>query len=169
MIRQYYAQRCRGGHNPLRVGVIPAGAILYIQDEQWWRERFRGRPTFREPWLLEAFLNGTLGAGRRNAEAGLWENVFIAGRSDMAVIRSLRTGRRRQIAVRLLIAHEEAGLRRDEATYPDLPGEPSHQRLPQFGDPVSNTDKGRASGTSPRSRQTRADVAPRLVPNHTAA
>ena len=33
MIRQYFAQRCRGGRNRLRVGVIPAGAIFYIPDE----------------------------------------------------------------------------------------------------------------------------------------
>ena len=168
MIRQYYAQRCRGGHNPLRVGVIPTGAIFYIQDDHWWRDRFRGRPTCREPWLLEAFLNGTLGAGRRNAETGLWENVFIAGRSDMAVIRSLRTGRRRQIAVRLLIVHEEAGLRRDEGTYPDLPGETSQQpsRVRRSGQQYRC---GPPPDTSLRSRQTRADVAPRLVPDHHAA
>ncbi len=30
MTRQYDAQRCRGGDNPLRVGIIPSGAILYI-------------------------------------------------------------------------------------------------------------------------------------------
>jgi hypothetical protein len=103
MIRQYYAQRCRGGHNPRRVGVIPVGAIFYVQDDCWWRDRFRGRPVCREPWIVEAFLNGTIGAGRRNRETGPWESVFIPGRSDMAVIRSLRTSRRRQIAVRVLI------------------------------------------------------------------
>lgn len=121
MIRQYYAQRCRGGHNPLRVGVIPSGAIFYIQDEWWWRDRYRGRPVCREPWIVEAFLNGTLGAGRRNADTGLWESVFIAGRSEMAVVRSLRTGRRNRIAVRVLILHEELGLVAQPCTYPDLP------------------------------------------------
>ena len=79
MIRQYYAQRCRGGYNPLRVGVIPAGAIFYIQDDGWWRDRYRGRPVCREPWIVEAFLNGTVGAGRRNAETGLWEDVYHRG------------------------------------------------------------------------------------------
>jgi len=122
MIRQYYAQRCRGGHNPLRVGVIPVGAIFYIQDDWWWRDRYGGHPICREPWIVEAFLNGTLGAGRRNAGTGLWGSVFIAGRSDMAVVRSLRTGGRRQIAIRILILHEDAGLRNDAATYPDLAG-----------------------------------------------
>ena len=147
MIRQYYAQRCRGGYNPLRVGIIPAGAIFYIQDDGWWRDRYRGRPVCRQPWIVEAFLNGTVGAGRRDAETGLWESVFVAGRSDMAVVRCLRTGRRREIAVRLLILHEDMGLRRDEATYPDLPQEEYHPRLHS----VSSRDAGRSGGrTSPR-------------------
>ncbi len=33
MIRQYYAQRARGGDNPLRVGTVAAGEIFYLQDE----------------------------------------------------------------------------------------------------------------------------------------
>ena len=33
MLRQYYAQRCRGGDNPLRVGVIAVGSIYYLQDQ----------------------------------------------------------------------------------------------------------------------------------------
>jgi hypothetical protein len=138
MIRQYYAQRCRGGPNPLRVGVIPAGAIFNIQDDGWWRDRYRGRPVCREPWLVEAFLNGTVGAGRRNAETGRWEDVYVAGRSDMALVRSLRTGRRRQLAVRLLILHEDEGLRRDEATYPDLPAPRADGRLPAVSNRAAN-------------------------------
>ena len=30
MIRQYHAQRRRGGHNPLGVGVIAVGSIFYV-------------------------------------------------------------------------------------------------------------------------------------------
>ena len=145
MIRQYYAQRCRGGYNPLRVGVIPAGAIFYIQDDGWWCDRYRGRPVCREPWIVEAFLNGTVGAGRRNAETGLWEDVYVAGRSDMALVRSLRTGRRRQFAVRILILHEDEGLRRDEATYPDLPALRSDSRLPAVSNRAANRPAGRVS------------------------
>ena len=44
----------------------------------------------------------------------------MAGRSDMAIVRSLRDGRRRQVAVRTLILHEDGDVRRDPATYPDL-------------------------------------------------
>ena len=145
MIRQYYAQRCRGGCNPLRVGVIPAGAIFYIQNDGWWRDRYRGRPVCREPWIVEAFLNGMVGAGRRNAETGLWEDVYVVGRADMAVVRSLRTGRRRQIAVRILILHEDEGLRRDEATYPDLPALRADARLPVVSNRVANRAAGRVS------------------------
>ena len=35
MIRQYFAPRCRGGSNPLRVGVIATGSIYYLQDESY--------------------------------------------------------------------------------------------------------------------------------------
>lgn len=121
MIRQYYAQRCRGGDNPLRVGVVPAGAIFYIQADHWWRDRFRGRPVCREPWIVESFLNGIIAAAHRDPATGQWRDVYASRRSDMAVIRSLRTGRCRQIQVRMLILHEDEGLRRDEASYPDLP------------------------------------------------
>ena len=121
MIRQYGAQRCRDGHNPLRVGVIPVGAIFYIQDEGWWRDRYRGAPVCRNPWIVEAFLNGTIGAARRHRDTGLWEDAYFAGRSDMALVRSLRDGRRRQVAVRTLILHEEHGLTAGDVGYPSLP------------------------------------------------
>ena len=121
MIRQYFAHRRRGGCNPLGVGVIPVGAIFYIQDERWWRDRYRGAPICRDPWIVEAFLNGTLAAAHRNADSGRWEDVTMARRADTAVVRSLREGRRRTIAVRILVLHEDVGLRRDPATYPDLP------------------------------------------------
>ena len=62
MIRQYKAQRFKGGQNPLRIGVIPVGAIFYLQDDHWWRERYRGKPICREPWIVTAFLNGTMGS-----------------------------------------------------------------------------------------------------------
>lgn len=121
MIRQYGGQRCQGCHNPLRVGVIPVGAIFHIQDEGWWRDRYRGAAICRNPWIVEAFLNGTIGAARRNRDTGLWEDVYFAGRSDMALVRSLRDGRRRQVAVRTLILHEEHGLTAGPVGYRSLP------------------------------------------------
>jgi hypothetical protein len=121
MIRQYYTQRCRGGDNPLRVGVIPSGAIFYIQEHGWWSDRYRGAPICRNPWIVESFLNGVLCAARRNRDTGRWEDVYTAGRSDLAIVRSLRDGRRREVSVRILILHEDEGLRRDPAAYSDLP------------------------------------------------
>jgi hypothetical protein len=113
MIRQYHAQRRRGGNNPHGIGIIAVGTIFYLRDEGWWRDRYRGAPICRNPWIVTAFLNGTIGAGRRNRSTGLWEDVYLAGRSDMAVVQSLRDGRRRQVAVRTLILHEDHGLQRD--------------------------------------------------------
>lgn len=121
MIRQYYAQRRRGGDNPLGVGIIPAGAIFYLQPDWWWRDRYRGKPICRNPVIVEAFLNGTVAAARRNPDTGRWEDVFLAGRSDNAIVRSLRSGRRTTVAVSILVHHEDEGLRHDPATYPDLP------------------------------------------------
>jgi hypothetical protein len=150
MIRQYDAQRCRGGDNPLRVGVIPSGAIFYIQDEGWWRDRFRGAPICRNPWIVEGFLNGVLCAARRNRDTGRWEDAYIAGRSDMATVRSLRDGRRRHVAVRILILHEDEGLRRDSASYPDLPQIRSKRPSigPVTGGPVAKEPKVRFRSTS---------------------
>jgi hypothetical protein len=34
MMRQYGAHRCRGGDNPLRVGVIAVGTIFYRRDDE---------------------------------------------------------------------------------------------------------------------------------------
>ena len=121
MFRQYYAQRARGGHNPLRVGVIPVGAIFYLQNESWWRDRFRGRAVCRDPWIVEAFLNGTMGASRRNRDTGMWESTYRTGRSDIALVRSLRDGRRRRVQVRTLQLLEELGLVQQPTAYPSLP------------------------------------------------
>jgi hypothetical protein len=73
---------------------------------------YRAAPVCRTPWIVEAFLNGTIGTARRDAETGLWESVYTARRSDMAVVRSLRDGRQREIAVRALIIHDDEGLAR---------------------------------------------------------
>jgi len=113
MIRLYHAHRRQGGHNPLGIGVIPAGAIFYLQPESWWRDRYRGQPRCRDPWIVEAFLNGTLAAARCNPLTGRWEDIYVARRSDFALLRSLRHGRRQVVAVRVLILHEDEGLRCD--------------------------------------------------------
>ncbi|MGA9867271.1 MAG: hypothetical protein WBQ75_12640 [Acetobacteraceae bacterium] len=58
------------------------GAIFYIQDEAWWRDRYRGAPICRNPWIVEALLNGLFHASRRNRASGVWESTYVARRSD---------------------------------------------------------------------------------------
>lgn len=122
MIRQYFARRCRGGDNPLRVGVIAVGSDYYIQDEAFFRDRYGPHPICRVPWRVEAFLNGTCGAARRCRETGTWEDTYRSGRSDTALVRSLRDQRQvRRVSVHLLIVHEDLGLWKEPTRYPSLP------------------------------------------------
>ena len=121
MIRQYHAQRRQGGANPLGVGVVALGTIVYLQNEGWWRDRYRGKPICRNPWIVMAFLNGMIAAARLNVYSGRWEDLYVARRSDIAVVRSLRDGRQRQVAVRTLILHDDEGLVRQPSLYPALP------------------------------------------------
>ncbi|ACB97279.1 hypothetical protein [Beijerinckia indica] len=138
MIRQYYAQRCQGGDNPLRVGTIAIGSIYYIQPTCWWRDRFRGKAECREPWIVEGFFNGLMGAAIKDPLTGYWENRYVSRRSDTALIRSLRTGRRRTTLVHTLILHDDEGLTKGPTHYPDLP------RLP-FRKPKSLSSKKETS------------------------
>ena len=122
MIRQYYAQRARGADNPLRVGTVAAGEIFYLQDEHFFRDRYGGTAVCCTPWQVLGFLNGTMGAARRNRDTGLWEDAYRSGRSDMALVRSLRDARIvRQVAVRTLVLHDDLGLAKQPTRYSTLP------------------------------------------------
>ena len=121
MIRQYRAHRRRRGVNPLGVGVIATGSIYYLQDRGFFHDRFGSRAICRNPWIVEGFLNGTCAAARRNRDTGRWEDVTISGRSDTAVVRSLRDGRQRTVAVRVLELHDDLGLTMQPTTYPSVP------------------------------------------------
>ena len=70
MIRQYGTQRRRGGANPLGVGVIAVGSIYYLQDREFFDSRFSGQAVCRDPWIVEGFLNGTIGAAVATATPG---------------------------------------------------------------------------------------------------
>jgi hypothetical protein len=74
MIRQYYAPRHRP--EPHYPGTIDVGTILYLQD--------RGRPVYRNPWIVEAWLP----------------------RECMGLF--MRTGERRRVADWLLLAASDA-------------------------------------------------------------
>lgn len=121
MIRQYYAHRRQGGANPLGVGTIAANSIYYLQDEGYFRSRYGEAPVCRNPWIVEAFLNGLYTAARRDPATGKWSGVHISGRSDTAVVRSLRDGRRRTVTVHTLQVHDELGLSRGPQRYPSKP------------------------------------------------
>jgi len=122
MMRHYGTQRRMGGHgDPLGVGVTAVGSIYYLQDRAYFDSRFGGQAICKAPWQVQAFLNGMLHAARRNHDTGRWEDRFRSGRSDMAVVRSLRDGRQRTVAVRLLLLHDEWGLTKGTTAYPTLP------------------------------------------------
>lgn len=128
MMRQYKARRFQGGDNPLRVGTIAAGSIYYVQGAG---PRGAGDgPACRTPWIVEGFLNGALAAARRDRATGRWEDAFLSGRSDVAVVRSLRDRRDvRRVAVRELQACDDEGLSKGETRYPALPDLRFHPRL----------------------------------------
>lgn len=121
MIRQYGAQRCLGGFNPLRAGPIAVGSIYILQDESFFNAPLHEHPYRRESWVVEGFLNGVCAATRYNSQTRQWEDAVISGRSDQAMLRSLGTGRRRAVSVRLLLLHDDHGLCREAADDPPLP------------------------------------------------
>lgn len=113
MIRQYYTSPFQGGNNPLRVGTIASGTIFRLPAP------VSGRPYRTRPWIVECFLNGTMGVAALNPVTGLWEDRYMRGRSDLVVLRSLANARRVTVAVRYLERMSEEGL--GEGHYPDLP------------------------------------------------
>ncbi|NHN93262.1 hypothetical protein [Acetobacter sicerae] len=113
MIRQYYTSPFQGGDNPLRVGTVASGSIFRLPAP------VSGRPWRTTPWIVESFLNGKMGAAVRNPVTGFWEDRYIRGRSDLAILRSLASGRRVTMAVRHLEHMDEEGM--GEGRYPGLP------------------------------------------------
>ncbi len=139
MMRQYGAHLRRGGANPLGVGTVAVGSLFYLQDEAFFRDRYGSRAVCRAPWQVEGFLNGLLHANRRDPDTGQWRSSFWSGRSDMAVVRSLRDGRQRTVAVRLLLLHDDLGLTKGVANYPTLPDLRFYRCRPPTARPTSPT------------------------------
>ncbi len=133
VVRQYFAQRCHGGRNPLRVGVIAAGSIYYLQDEGYLRHPTTETPVLRTPWIVESFLNGVCHAARFDRGGRCWIDKTMSGRSDMAVVRSLRDGRHKQVAVRVLQLHDDLGLCHEPTHYPSLPNLRFYRRRAHAG------------------------------------
>jgi hypothetical protein len=124
MLRAYHQQRRRGGDNPLGVGIVPLGAIFYVQaSDMQGRER-----CVENPWMVVAFRPGERGAARRDPDTGRWEGVRTS-RTDTAVVRSLRDGRERDVAVSILVAHDDQGLSNGATGYPSLPRLDLHPKI----------------------------------------
>ncbi len=126
----------------MRVGVIATGSIYYLQDQGHFYP-YGDTAACRDPWIIEGFLNGTVSAARRNPGTSRWEDVYHAGRSEMALVRSLRDGRRRQVSVRILIVHDDLGLTREPTRYPSLPDMRLYRRTA-----AARTGKSRMGGVA---------------------
>jgi len=102
MIRQYHAQRFLAGTSPRAIGTIPVGSILYIQD----RPSRHTSPSFRNPWIVEAFVPREVGAAKK--VDGHYVSTFMAG-GHLAVVRSLRTNERRLASDTYLLHASDEG------------------------------------------------------------
>ena len=111
MIRQYGAathRRERIGGRPRAVGTIPVGTIVYVQDGvgPFGPPSRHFQPERRNPWIVECWHpREACAAAWQN---GNWERRYLTG-GHMATVRSLRDGRRRQVADWLLLASSENG------------------------------------------------------------
>ena len=104
MLAQYNASRFRYSTlrgRPVRVGTVPTGTIVYIQDgigpmgpRGWFLS-----PVRRNPWIVEAWQNREYHPGCKGRPA----TTYMAG-GHTAVVRSLRTGERRTVADWLILA-----------------------------------------------------------------
>jgi hypothetical protein len=93
---------------------------------------------------VEAFLNGTMAAARRNRDTGRWEDVYTIGRSDMALVRSLRDRSRvQEVAVRTLIVHDDLCLWKEPTHYPTLPNTSRHQLVRRAAPALKTTQRNR--------------------------
>jgi hypothetical protein len=91
-----------------RVGTIPVGTILYIQDGVRPLRGLTGHIVCREPWIVEAWLPGDY--AKWDPQTRRFTTVRIAG-GHVAVVRSLRDRKRvRVVADWILLACMDAGL-----------------------------------------------------------
>ena len=106
MLHQFNAHR--SGHwRGKRVGTIPVGAIIYLQDGVRPLAGLSRPVITRNPWMVEAWLNRDYSL----FSSGKWTTVKRAG-GHLAMVRSLRDGRRQVVADWILLACADAGLER---------------------------------------------------------
>jgi len=106
MLRQFNPQRFRYWKGR-RIGTICVGTIVYIQDHVRSFTAMSQPVTRRNPWIVEAWLN----RDDSLCLAGRWTTAKCAG-GHLALVRSLRDGRRRTVADWILWACVHAGLER---------------------------------------------------------
>lgn len=103
---QYHSQRFRN-RNGRRVGTVPVGEIIYIQDGAS-PMRFPERVVMREPWQVEAWIPRE--TTYRDPATGTHSMKRCAG-GHLAVARSLRDRRKTRIVTDwLLLACVDRGL-----------------------------------------------------------
>lgn len=124
MFRQYYAQRFRRMYPVVakkvgrktvhyadprdrQIGTIPVGTILYIQDGINPLKGFTRPMICREPWIVEAWLPREY--AKWHPLSRKFTSVFIRG-GHLAIVRSLRNNRVKQVADWILLACVDAGL-----------------------------------------------------------
>jgi hypothetical protein len=115
MLRQYNAQRRRGGFNPFGVGTINLGDTIYLQDGVRPLSGWRGISCRREPCVVVGFHNREYcyadGSGRISRMVG----------GHMVEVKSLRSGRTAQVADWLVLWCLETGHHRELGTSTPIP------------------------------------------------
>jgi len=106
MLRQFNTPRFRLWLGK-RVGTIPVGTIVYIQDGVRPLTALSRPAVMRNPWIVEAWLSRDYSL----PTAGKWTIVKRSG-GHLASVRSLRDGRRQLVADWILLACIDAGLER---------------------------------------------------------
>jgi hypothetical protein len=90
-----------------RIGTIPVGTIVYIQDGVRPPRGLTQPVVCREPWIVEAWLPRDY--SKWNATTRTFTTVRMAG-GHLAIVRSLRNGRVQPVADWILLTCIDAGL-----------------------------------------------------------
>ena len=88
-----------------RIGTIPIGTIVYLQDHISPLSGLRSTPIRRNPWIVQAWENRPYYPCNSNGP----KVTYLAG-GHTAIVRSLRDGRVQTAADWLLLACIDAGL-----------------------------------------------------------
>ncbi len=107
MLHQFNAQRFTSWRGK-RVGTIRVGTIIYVQDGVRPLTGISRPVITRNPWIVEAWLNRDYSL----YSSGKWTTVKVTG-GHLAVVRSLRDGRRQLVDDWILLACVDAGLERE--------------------------------------------------------